>query len=176
MVKTDIEFCNIKLNYEENMKTKKSKFKAIVKKVYESHNLFPLKGSWASMAKTDLEFCNIKLTDEEIMKTKKSKFKAIVKKAIRIKSNNYLLELQSKHSKSKHLEILDEPTEYLISEELTLVEKRLLFKLRSRMIDIKENFKFKYSENLLCSLCETTEETAAHLLKYPKLINDPKVG
>ena len=60
----------------------------LVKNLYEAQNLFPLKGSWASIVKTDLEFCNIKLNDEEIMKTKKSKVKAIVKKAIRIKSNN----------------------------------------------------------------------------------------
>ena len=71
----------------------------LVKKVYEAQNLFPLKGSWASMVKADLEFCNIKLNDEEIMKTKKSKFKAIVKKTNRIESNDYLLDLQSTHSK-----------------------------------------------------------------------------
>ena len=44
------------------------------------------------------------------------------------------------------------------------------------MNEIQDNFKFKYSENLLCSLCETAEEKAVHLLKCPKLINDLKVG
>ena len=87
-----------------------------------------------------------------------------------------MLDLQSNHSKFKHLEILDEPNEYLTSEDLTLGEKRLLFKLGSRMNEIQDNFKFKYSENLLCSLCETAEEKAVHLLKCPKLINDLKVG
>ena len=105
----------------------------------------------------DLEFCNVILTEEEIVNTKKSKFKAMIKKKIKPKSDEFLIEIQAKHSKSINLEISDEPQVYLTSEELNLDEKRLLFKLRSRMIDIKNNFKSKYKGNLLCTFCDTCD-------------------
>ena len=144
----------------------------LVKKVYKAQKMFPQKGNWASVVKDDLEFCDIKLTDEEIQNTKKNKFKGIVKKSIRVKSNNFLLDLQAIHSKSKHLEISDDIPDYLTSEELSLSEKKLLFKLRSRMVEIKENYKGKYKENLLCSFCGIKDETAVHLLECKVLLND----
>ena len=91
---------------------------------------------------------------------------------MKAKSDKFLLEIQAKHSKSINLEISDEPQEYLTSEELNLDEKRLLFKLRSRIIDINNNFKSKYKGNLLCTFCDKEEETPKHLLKCKEVIEE----
>ena len=47
-------------------------------------------------------------------------------------------------------------------------EKRLLFKLRSRTLDVKCNFPGKYG-NLLCISCGLFQETQAHLLQCPEI-------
>ena len=42
----------------------------------------------------------------------------------------------------------------------------LLFALRSKYIDCKSNFKFKYNEdNLLCQLCGVDEDSQPHILQ-----------
>ena len=61
--------------------------------------------------------------------------------------------------------------EYLSSEKLNVDEKCLLFNLRTRMVDVRSNYKTKYGEeNLNCTLCETqSEESQEHLLQCPEL-------
>ena len=51
---------------------------------------------------------------------------------------------------------------YLWSDKLSLKEAKLLFKIRTRMLDVKTNFKNKYIrkntpeyDNLLCEICKT---------------------
>ena len=122
----------------------------LVKEVYQTQKRLSCKESWASPVRKYLKFCKMDISDEEIKKSKKNKFKVMVKKAIRDKSNEYLLQKRAIHSKSINLEISDEPQEYLTNDEMTLEEKKLIFQLRSRMIDIKKNFKSKYNGDLLC--------------------------
>ena len=50
-----------------------------------------------------------------------------------------------------------------------------MFKLRSRMIDIKNNFKSKYTGNLLCTFFDKEEETPKDLLKCMKVIEELKI-
>ena len=86
------------------------------------------------------------------------------------------MELQAKHSKSINLEISNEPQEYLTSDEINTDEKKLLFNLRSRMVDIKVNFKNKYNGNLRCTFCDKEEESAQHLLNCNEIINNPGIS
>ena len=44
------------------------------------------------------------------------------------------------------------------------------------MIDIKENFKFKYNGDLLCEFCKSDAETSTHLLQFKVLLPDPNIG
>ena len=144
----------------------------LVKQVYQAQRMFPFKKSWASIVWNDMKNCNINLTEEEISKMKKGKFKTLVKKRIRLKSNEFLLKLQANHTKSINLDILEEPQEYLESEELTTAEKKLLFRLRSRMVDIKSNFKAKFKDDLLCTFCKKKEETQRHLMECETVQNE----
>ena len=62
--------------------------------------------------------------------------------------------------------------EYLTSSNLTLSDKKFLFKLRSKMLRIKGNFSSIYRGNLTCSLCldDQSEENEMHLLSCPEII------
>ena len=48
-----------------------------------------------------------------------------------------------------------------------------IFKARTRMLDVKTNFKNRHKNNLRCRLCKLDEETQAHVLQYcPELHED----
>ena len=65
---------------------------------------------------------------------------------------------------------------YLASNSnLTLQEKKEVFKIRTRMTDVKNNFKNKY-ENLNCDKCKEknqhNEETQEHIYKCANLVEN----
>ena len=65
--------------------------------------------------------------------------------------------------------------EYLATEELNTEEKRLLFKLRISMVQLKGNFSSANEGNLQCELCkdENSKETQIHLLQCSVILNHP---
>ena len=82
----------------------------------------------------------------------KFKFKQIVKEQITQKACEYLTELQMKHSKSLFLHQESSMKEYLTTDQLTVAQKQLLFKLRSRVTPNKSNYKNKYKNDMSCTL------------------------
>ena len=74
-----------------------------------------------------------------------------------------------KYKKLKEIDVENESLEakpYL--SELNLSQARTKFKLRSRMLEIKNNFKGEYIKtNLECDACENSIETQDHLLFCP---------
>ena len=65
--------------------------------------------------------------------------------------------------------------EYLATEELNTEEKRLLFKLRISMVQLRGNFSSANKDNLQCELCkdENSTETQIHLLQCSVIVNHP---
>ena len=63
--------------------------------------------------------------------------------------------------------------EYLTDSRLDTKKKELLFKLRSRTLDVKANFGAK-SDNKWCISCGLFEENQGHLLQCPPLIRNLK--
>ena len=51
---------------------------------------------------------------------------------------------------------------------MTITQKQFLFAARSRMIDLRANFKFGKSD-VSCRACHQTEENQEHLLECPEL-------
>ena len=137
--------------------------KELARNVFETQKLFPVKNDWVLQIKEDLSICNIELTEVEIGCMKKEKFSKIVKSSIRQLSDDYLLKLIGKHSKSENLQPQEKIQNYLVNENTTVNEKKLLFLLRSRMYPVKNNFQQSYSD-MSCSLCSKSEETQQHLL------------
>ena len=62
--------------------------------------------------------------------------------------------------------------DYLVSDNLSLSEKRLLYMLRVRMIEVKNNFSSKYGNKLECSLCFHHVEDQEHLLKCSEIVSE----
>ena len=61
--------------------------------------------------------------------------------------------------------------EYLISDELLTCEKKLLFQLRTRIINVKDNFKHGHVD-LGFPLCQTYNDTQQHVLECQSILKD----
>ena len=87
---------------------------------------------------------------------------------------SYLVTLQNKHTKFENLNLETKMQNYLTSSELSLSQKKMLFRLRSKMLKIKANFSAFHNDVLTCSLCGDINscETEMHLLSCPKLMED----
>ena len=119
----------------------------------------------------------INLTDEEISKMSKSRFKSLVDKKVNTFAFKYLKDIAGRHSKS--LEILKEANgmkalkrkQYLSENILSKSDAQLLFKLRTKMLDVKANFGEMYDRDLTCRTCkvENTIENEDHIIKYEAL-------
>ena len=82
----------------------------------------------------------------------------------------YLNGLKEKHSKAEYLNCSElKPAEYISNSTFTTREKRLLFKLRSRTLDVKQNFP-GLNKNPWCSSCGFFPENQGHLLQCPALV------
>ena len=149
----------------------------LVKRVFLAMNEFNEKTDWLTQVKDDLTACSIDLTQEEISKMSHFSFKNLVDKKLKEKCFDYLAELQAKHSKSMFLHQSDKMQEYLTTDQLTIKEKQLLFKLRSGVTPNKANFKKKYENNLSCILCLDPDsvETLEHLLECSYLATQPQL-
>ena len=94
---------------------------------------------------------------------KKYKFRKIVYSQLRQVARDYLMSLKVKHSKLFLLSNDYKLEKYLSSEKLSTAEKQTLFKLKTRMVEVKSNFKTKHDEQVTCSFCPE-EDTQPHLL------------
>ena len=149
----------------------------LVKRVFLAMKEFRVKSDWMSQIEDDLLSCDIQLKEEEIAAMSRWKFKKIVDGKIREQSEQYLAELQIKHSKSTFLHQGEKMQEYLCSDKLSTREKQLLFKLRSSVTPNKSNFRKKYENDLSCILCQNpnTVENLQHLLDCPYLTSQPQL-
>ena len=132
---------------------------------------FPVKNDWITTLKNDLTQCEITLSESEIKVMKKDKFKRLVNMKVKQLSDEYLIDLQQAHKKSRNIYVTENIKKYLISEEITLEQKRLLFQMRNFMCDVKTNYKCQYSNNMQCRLCDQGEESVDHLLMCDQLIS-----
>ena len=92
---------------------------------------------------------------------KKSKLKKLLDKAVEDKAFEELQLQKGKHSKVMKLSYSKlKMQKYLKGNKnnSTVEEAQMIFKLRSRMADVKLNFRNKY-EGLQCDICKDEEET-----------------
>ena len=108
----------------------------------------------------------IKETDCEIKKYKIEKWKILLKNKVKEKVFSELcLEAQSK-TKFKNLKYEFLEREQYVSK-LPPKTARLVFKIRTSMIDVKTNFKSKYADDMTCRI-DLEEETLDHLFRCDK--------
>ena len=115
---------------------------------------------------------NFNITESQIRLTKKKNFKDKLKQKIVEASYIYLEKIKESHSKVKevtHKVLKIQP--YFQNLNLSYKEKQLLFKLRTRMTNVKSNFKSMHTD-ISCKFCKKdTPETDAHLLDCLFFIN-----
>ena len=106
---------------------------------------------------------------------KKSTFKKIVDEKNKELSAKYLISLKNSHSKSTNLKYGNEMQPYLRNENLSIQEKKVMFRIKNRLIDVKSNQKSKYKDNLECRLCSSSEESQPHLVVCSEILTDDKI-
>ena len=141
----------------------------VLHKMYLAQKLNCSKGDWVEQLETDKKELNLNLDDEELKSFKQEQFRIMVKKRITIAAGKYLENIRNSHSKTKNLKFTEfKPANYLLSKNLSADEVRTLFKLRTRMINVKGNFETGQT-NLWCRTCQLFRETQQHLLECPTL-------
>ena len=80
---------------------------------------------------------------ESIKNTSKLAFKNLVKEKVKNKAFHYLVQLQQTHNKSKNVKYEELKLQCYLTpkNEMTIKEKSFVFAARTRMIDVKGNFK-----------------------------------
>ena len=124
----------------------------------------PTKGDWGQSCNETLETLEISLEMRDIEIMKKSSFRSLAKKKTAMHSLKYLNLIKSKHSKV--LNIVHQKLEisrYFIGNELNAQECKFLFALRTRMVDVKANYRGKYWDTI-CPCCKLEEDNQEHLL------------
>ena len=116
----------------------------------------PSKGDWASACLNDLKSLNISLSFEEIQTMEKKIFRNIVNRNISKCAFEYLLGKQNIKGGEIVYESL-ELQEFLAPiTNLSISDKRKIFAIRNRMVEIPDNFKENSKENLcICNEIET---------------------
>ena len=117
----------------------------LVKNVFDVQKEHSVQDDWIEQIEQDLNSLEINLNEEEIKVMKKETFKNGLKKKLREKATNFLMNLKAKHSKTTNLKSFQLQS-YLSSEKLSTKEKKLLFSLRTRSINVKRNYKNKYKQ------------------------------
>ena len=123
------------------------------------------KKSWAK--NTSETENNIGLTD--ILQKDMTKQKRLIKQAVQRDFEEAIQKSGEPKSKVKHLMENKEEQIYIVKtpkymEEMTRHEASTIFKARTRMLEVKNNFRGKYNDNK-CRLCEQTDETQEHILE-----------
>ena len=145
---------------------------SLMKKFFNAQLENSGKTDWTFQVAKDMEELEIKSTMEEIKLMSKNMFKEYIRKKVESAALKYLKsQIKSKGKEMEYTHV--EMQEYLKPEsKLTIKEKQDIFKMRTRMIDIKENMKGNYV-NVNCEACKlkgiNRKETQKHVYKCIQL-------
>ena len=141
---------------------------SLIYKFFEVQWKYRTRRDWVTLVQKDLEYLELQdLSLETIKNMKKIQFRSLVKQKIEEKTLKKLEKIKQTHLKVKILEHNKlRMQKYLQpnSEKIRKEEAQLIFKLRSRMTNVKTNFKGKF-DNLECRACEIEDETQKHILE-----------
>ena len=137
----------------------------LTRKVYEAQTEQTTKGDYVDLLKADFDMIDVKMDNDTIEKVSVKSYKKFIKLKVRKAALKYLNDKKETHSKIRHIEYRELKTqEYLTSALFSNEETQLLYSLRSRSLDCRENFKSKYSDDFLCQLCGKQNDSQQHIL------------
>ena len=120
----------------------------------------------------DLEFLEIFLDFDDIKSLPEQSFKKFVNEQVEKKALQYLQQLKGKHSKVDHIKHNGfNMQEYFLPENVYSIQMtKFIFQAKTRMIDVKCNFKNKFKkEDRKCPFGCDLEDSQEHLLLCPNL-------
>merc|ERR1712115_100314 len=111
----------------------------------------PSSGDWANTCLRDLKNINLQLTLDEIRTMSKKNYLRLLKEKIRTSALQYLLKKQGSKGSEISYSCVG-MAEYLqpYNKYLTVEEKREMFKIRNRMVNIPANFTSKSEHKCKC--------------------------
>ena len=122
-----------------------------------------MKNDWWLQVEQDLkEFQLDHFTLEQIEKMSKYLFKKFVKESCRKIAFQFLINEKDKLSKLDHVSYHQlEMQTYLKSKDMTIRQKKLLFRLKTKMVKVGHN----YGKKILCPLCQLHNDDQQGLLE-----------
>ena len=137
----------------------------ITKKVVCCQKERQLSGDFYPQVVQDMLYLNI--ADTDVMTDSKYVLKEKIKKAVNKVAHEYLLEIGRTHSKVRtNLYPNIDGMKYMKDPRFTPDIVNLLFKFRTRMFNVKNNFRNNYRQtDILCPLCKKEEDSQEHLFK-----------
>ena len=120
-----------------------------------------LEGDFYQQVGNDMNLLNI--TEEMIESNSKEKFRKIIDDNVRRAAYVFLLAKATGHSKVNHIMYTDlKGSVYFYDHRFTSQSAKLVFKFRTRMFGVRNNFRNKYSCTL-CPLCGLVEDSQQHM-------------
>jgi len=120
----------------------------------------------------DLEELKLDVTFVQIQNTSKMKWRNMIRKSIEENTFRKLENMKNMHSKVKDLKHTRlKMQEYFLPngvENVTKQETQLIFKMRSKVTNVKTNMKGQY-ETLECKACLLENETQKHVYECQQI-------
>ena len=135
-----------------------------VKLVYMEQLKIPEEKNWANEVKKIRSKYEIPETDEEIVSIPKDEWKDRVSEIVKRKAIIDLNEEKNSLSKSSSYPDAEDLVASRYLSHFKASHSCLLFRVRCRIIDVKEVQRYKYGEDLICRGCGNYPETVEHVL------------
>ena len=121
-----------------------------------------LKGDFYPQVLEDMNYLNI---NEDDISGSKDVLKAKIEKAVDTNALKFLLQKAESHSKVRSSLYSDlKGMEYMEDQRFHPEVVNMLFQFRTRMYNVKNNFRSNYKQsNILCPLCKKEEDTQEHM-------------
>ena len=145
---------------------------SMVYQVFEATHKNPIKNDFVKTCERYLNILNIKLSFQEIENMSEWSFKKLVKTKTKEAGFKYLLAEKEKQSKISNIVYKSLGLqEYFVGGYCNIKLSKLIFKARSKMLDIKLQRKWKY-EDKLCIGCKTNDESGDEILACKNLSDE----
>ena len=143
---------------------------SLMYRFFQAQHNNPTKGDWCQSVEKSLKDLDLNLSFSHVKLMKKEELQKLIKHACARSALEYLNNVKSRHSKVLHISHNSWRMQiYLKPNQISNVEAKFIFLVRTRMLDVKTNFRNKYND-VKCPNC-TEEDTQSHLLFCDKLVS-----
>ena len=144
---------------------------SMIYKVLQATINDPTKNYFVAKCNLALAEFELEMTFNEIGAMSKNQLKRLLKENVRKSSLKYLTKQIEGQSKTNNIEYKQlKIQDYFVNGECGKNLSQLIFKARSKTLEIKEHKKWKF-QDLLCVGCKENEETGLEILTCEKLDN-----